>query len=97
LRNVIEANLKACLAGREAAGKAFNIAYGGREYLLDVCHLLAELLEVDIEPEFAPERPGEIKHSNADITRAREMLGYEPSYSFADGIRLAIEWYVDNL
>jgi len=56
IENVIEANLKACLAGREAAGKAFNIAYGGREYLLDVCHLLAELLEVDIEPEFAPER-----------------------------------------
>ncbi|MHB8741140.1 MAG: NAD-dependent epimerase/dehydratase family protein, partial [Coriobacteriia bacterium] len=97
IENVIEANLKACLAGREAAGETFNSAFGGREYLLDMCHLLAELLEKDIQPEFAPERPGEIKHSNADITRAREMLGYEPSYSFADGIRLAIAWYRRSL
>lgn len=97
IENVIEANLKACLAGREAAGETFNIAFGGREYLLDMCHLLAELLEKDIQPEFGPERPGEIKHSNADISRAREMLGYEPSYSFADGIRLAIAWYQENL
>lgn len=97
IENVIEANLKACLAGREAAGETFNIAYGGREYLLDMCRLLAELLEVDIQPEFGPERPGEIKHSNADIAKAREMLGYEPSYSFADGIRLAITWYKENL
>jgi len=97
IENVIEANLKACLAGREAAGETFNIAYGGREYLLDMCRLLAELLEVDVQPEFGPERPGEIKHSNADIAKAREMLGYEPSYSFADGIRLAIAWYRENL
>ncbi|MDZ4177761.1 MAG: SDR family oxidoreductase [Coriobacteriia bacterium] len=97
IENVIEANLKACLAGREAAGETFNIAFGGREYLLDMCHLLAELLEVDVQPEFGPERPGEIKHSNADISRAREMLGYEPSWSFADGIRLAIDWYRASL
>lgn len=97
IENVVEANLKACLAGREAAGETFNIAYGGREYLLDMCRLLAELLEKDIEPVFGPERPGEIKHSNADITKAREMLSYEPDYSFADGIRLAIKWYRENL
>jgi len=97
IENVVEANLKACLAGHEAAGETFNIAYGGREYLLDMCRLLAELLEKDIEPVFGPERPGEIKHSNADITKAREMLSYEPDYSFADGIRLAIKWYRENL
>lgn len=95
--NVVEANLKACLAGHEAAGAAFNIAFGGREYLLDMCHLLAELLQKDIEPKFGPERSGEIKHSSADISRAREMLGYEPGYSFADGIRLAIDWYRSHL
>lgn len=97
IENVVEANLKACLAGHEAAGETYNIAYGGREYLLDMCHLLAEMLGKDIQPEFGPERPGEIKHSNADIAKAREMLGYEPSYSFADGIRLAIAWYRENL
>lgn len=97
IENVVEANLKACLAGHDAAGETFNIAYGGREYLLDMCRLLAELLEKDIEPVFGPERAGEIKHSNADITKARDMLDYDPSYSFADGIRLAIEWYLGNL
>lgn len=95
--NVVEANMKACLAGREAAGETFNIAFGGREYVLDMCHLLAELLEKDIKPVFGPERPGDIRHSNADIGKAREMLGYEPSYSFADGIRLAITWYRESL
>jgi len=97
IENVVEANLKACLAGHGVAGETFNIAFGGREYLLDMCHLLAELLEKDIEPVFGPERSGEIKHSNADITKAREMLDYDPSYSFADGIRLAIEWYRGSL
>lgn len=97
IENVVEANLKACVAGHEAAGEAFNIAFGGREYLIDMVRLLAELLEKDIEPIFVPERLGEVKHSSADISRARQMLDYDPSYSFADGIRLAIKWYRQNL
>lgn len=96
IENVVEANLKACLAGHEAAGETFNIAFGGREYLLDMVHLLAELLGKEIEPVFGPERPGEIPHSNADISKAREMLDYDPSYSFADGVRLAIDWYREH-
>lgn len=95
--NVIEANLKACLASHEAAGEAFNIAYGGREYLIDIYYGLTEALGKDIEPNFGPDRAGDIKHSNADISKAREMLGYDPTYSFADGIKLAIEWYKNNL
>lgn len=93
IENVIQANLRACLASKEAAGEAFNIAYGGREYIIDIYHVLAGALGKDMEPVFGSERPGEIKHSNADISKARELLGYEPEYSFADGIRLAIEWY----
>ncbi len=80
IENVIEANLKACLAGRQVAGTTFNIASGGREYLLDMYHLLAKALGKQIEPVFAPSRFGEIQHSNADITKARESLGYDPSY-----------------
>lgn len=95
--NVIEANLKACLAPHEAAGQAFNIAYGGREYLIDIYYGLIEALRVDIEPNFGPDRVGDIKHSNADISKAKEMLGYNPEYSFEDGIKLAIEWYRENL
>jgi UDP-N-acetylglucosamine 4-epimerase len=95
--NVIEANLKACLAPTEAAGQAFNIAYGGREFLIDIYHELCKALGKDIEPIFGPDRPGDIKHSNADISKARELLEYEPEWSFERGIKAAIEWYRENL
>ncbi len=95
--NVIEANLKACLAPSEAAGEAFNIAYGGREYLIDIYHYLCKALKKDVEPEFGPDRAGDIKHSNADIGKARKLLGYNPEYSFETGIELAIGWYREHL
>lgn len=97
IENVIEANFKACLAPHEAAGNAFNIAYGGREYLIDIYHSLTRALGKDIEPNFGPDRAGDIKHSNADISKAREMLGYDPDYDFDSGLKLAIDWYVENL
>lgn len=97
IENVIEANLKACLASHEAAGEAFNIAYGGREYLIDIYYTLTKALNKDINPIFGPERKGDIKHSNADISKAREMLNYQPEYDFARGLDEAIEWYKANL
>ena len=97
IENVIEANLKACLAPHEAAGEAFNVAYGGREYLLDIYSGLTEALGIDKEPNFGPDRAGDIKHSNADISKAKELLGYDPDWSFERGIKAAIEWYKENL
>lgn len=97
IENVIEANLKACLAPKEADGQAFNIAYGGREYLNDIYYGLTKALGVDIEPIYGPERKGDIRHSNADISKAREFLGYDPDWSFQQGIDAAIEWYKENL
>jgi len=97
VENVVEANLKACLAPAEASGEAFNIAYGGREYLIDIYHTLTKALGVDIEPHFGPDRKGDIKHSNADISKARRLLGYDPSYDFARGLNEAIAWYRENL
>lgn len=97
IENVIEANLKACLAPHEAAGQAFNIAYGGREYLIDIYYGLTKALGVDVEPKFGPDRAGDIKHSNADISKAKKMIGYDPEWSFAKGINAAIEWYKGNL
>lgn len=97
IENVIEANLKACAAPHEAAGEAFNIAYGGREYLIDIYNGLTEALGVDIQPNFGPDRPGDIRHSNADISKAKELLGYDPEWSFERGIKAAIDWYRENL
>lgn len=95
--NVVEANLKACLAPSEAAGEAFNIAYGGREYLIDIYYGLTKALGLEVEPNFGPDRAGDIKHSNADISKARQLLGYDPDWSFERGIEAAIDWYRENL
>ncbi len=95
--NVIQANLKACLAPSEAAGAAYNIAYGGREYLIDIYYDLCKALGKEVAPKFGPDRVGDIKHSNADISKAKKMLGYDPKYDFAQGIQLAIAWYEENL
>ena len=97
IENVIEANLKACLAGSEAAGEAYNIAYGGREYLIDIYYTLTKALGKEIEPNFGPDRKGDIKHSNADISKAKRLIGYDPDYDFAKGLNEAIEWYKENL
>ena len=95
--NVIDANLKACLASHEVAGNAFNIAYGGRESLLDIYNSLCDALGKKIEPIFGPERKGDIKHSNADISKAINMLEYDPQYNFKAGLKEAIDWYRKNL
>lgn len=97
IENVIEANLKACLAPSEAAGESYNIAYGGREYLIDIYHTLTKALAKDIEPVYGPDRRGDIKHSNADISKAQRLLGYNPEYDFERGLNEAIEWYTSNL
>lgn len=97
VENVVEANLKACCAPHEAAGEAYNIAYGGREYLIDIYYGLTKALGKTVEPNFGPDRAGDIKHSNADISKARKFLGYDPEYSFERGIELAINWYKENL
>ena len=95
--NVIEGNLRACLASSEAAGEAYNIGAGGREFLIDVYHHLTDALGLSVEPVFGPPRAGDIRDSNADISKARQNLGYDPSYDFKAGIELAIEWYKENL
>lgn len=97
IENVIEANLKACQASSDAAGQAFNIGAGGREYLIDVYHALCDALGKDVEPVFGPGRAGDIRDSNADISKARELLSYDPEYDFKKGIALAIDWYKENL
>lgn len=97
IENVIEANLKACLADSSSAGEVFNIAYGGREYLIDIYYGLTNALGVDMEPNFGPDRDGDIKHSNADISKAKKLLNYDPDWNFERGIEAAIWWYKENL
>ena len=65
--------------------------------MIDVYKDLCRALGKEVEPNYGPDRAGDIKDSNADISKARELLGYDPEYDFAKGINLAIGWYMENL
>lgn len=97
VENVVEANLKACCAESEAAGEVFNIGNGERISLGDLYLKLCKLLSTDVTPIYEAERRGDIKHSNADISKAKAYLDYEPLYSFDEGLVRCIDWYKRNL
>jgi nucleoside-diphosphate-sugar epimerase len=89
--NVVDGVLRACTA--DASGQVINVATGGRVSINELCRTLCELLRVDIEPEYIDARPGDVRDSQADIGRARRVLGYEPLVPFKDGLRRTIEWF----
>jgi nucleoside-diphosphate-sugar epimerase len=92
--NVVEANLLACKAPAErAAGQVFNIATGGRVSLNEMFTLLQGLTSYKVEPEYGPERGGDIKHSLADISKAETALGYKTVVNFEEGLHRTVEWY----
>jgi len=93
IENVIEANLKACKAPKKVAGEAYNIAYGGRENLNDVFRVLSAALGKTIEPIYCEPRVGDIKHSNADISKSGKALNYIPEWNFKEGLIDSIKWY----
>lgn len=97
IENVVEANLKACLAPREAAGQVFNIACGGQSTILEVYRNICAALGTDAEPAFVPSRVGDVRHSSAAIGKARLLLGYCPDYDFSQGLALTIDWYKEHL
>lgn len=97
IENVIEANIKACAASSEVAGQAYNIAFGSREYLIDIYYELCMALGKMIKPHFGSDRAGDIKHSNADISKAMKFLEYNPKFDFKKGLELTIDWYKNNL
>ena len=94
--NVVEANLKA-LTAPAAPGKVYNVAVGGRYTLLDLIAAINETLGTDIAPIHGPERAGDIRHSQADITAAQRDLGYSAAIDFSEGLRRTIAWYRDHV
>jgi len=91
--NIVRANLAACSAPREATGGVYNCACGNRVSVREAAEALQRLLGTSITPVTMPERPGDIRHSHADITKARAVLGYEPETSFEEGLAETVEWY----
>jgi UDP-N-acetylglucosamine/UDP-N-acetyl-alpha-D-glucosaminouronate 4-epimerase len=96
VQNVVEANLLACHVPGNA-GQVFNVACGERITVNSMLQQINAILNRTIEPVYAEARAGDIKHSQADITRAKEHLGYEPKVSFEEGLRRTIHWYRENL
>ena len=89
--NVVEANMRAC-ATPGIAGRVYNIGCGRSASLLDLVAALNRVLGTAIEPEFAPARPGDVRISLADITRAQRELGYEPVVHFEEGLEQTLAW-----
>jgi len=96
VQDVVEANLLAC-AVPGVAGQVFNVACGDRITVNSMLQQINKITGKDIAPIYADPRPGDIKHSQADITRAKEHLEYQPKISFEEGLRNTIEWYRRNL
>lgn len=90
--DVVTGVLRACDAP-QAAGEVINVAGGGRISLLEVLRVLQDLLRTDVEPTFGPPREGDVRDSQADIHKARQMLGFEPRVPFEEGLRSTVEWY----
>ena len=90
--NIVDGVLRACTAPR-ASGEVINVAVGGRISINELCATMAKLLGSTVPPEHTAPRPGDVRDSQADITKARELLGYEPKVSFEEGLRLTLEWY----
>ncbi|RJX33148.1 MAG: SDR family oxidoreductase [Desulfarculus sp.] len=88
--NVVEANLAACTAP-QAAGEVINVAAGRSHDLLELLAALKELTHSDLEPEFRPARSGDVRYSQADLDKARRLLGYEISVGFKEGLRRLVE------
>jgi nucleoside-diphosphate-sugar epimerase len=90
--NVVDANLAACVAAK-AAGEAINIACGSRVTISGLANFISSIAGKEIAPKFDKPRGGDIRHSLADVTKARELLGYRPRVGIEEGLRRTVDWY----
>jgi len=95
VQNVVEANLAAADEDA-AAGRVLNIAIGSSHTLNELVATLRRLIGAELEAEYTDPRPGDVVESLADISRARELIGYDPRVEFEDGLRRTIDWIADG-
>jgi UDP-glucose 4-epimerase len=89
----VVAGVLACCEAPNVAGEIINVAAGGRVSLLDLVRTLQVILGTSLDPEFGPVRDGDVRDSQADIFKARKLLGFEPGVAFEDGLRQTVDWY----
>jgi UDP-N-acetylglucosamine 4-epimerase len=92
--NAVQANIRAMFQQNiNANGSVFNIAVGEKVSLNQLIDILRKLTGSNVQQTFRAERPGDIRDSLADISKAKKMLGYEPEYKIQDGLKLTVEWF----
>ena len=90
--NVVDGVLRACEAP-QASGEVINVATGGRISLNELFYAMRDVVGGNLEPIYAEPRQGDVRDSQADIRKAKDLLGYTPSVSFEDGLARTIAWY----
>jgi UDP-N-acetylglucosamine/UDP-N-acetylgalactosamine 4-epimerase len=96
--NAVQANMLALFTDRkEALNQIYNMACGEQTTLNEMVDMLKELSGKKIDPVYGPERPGDVKHSKADISKIKELLGYDPKMLFKDGLREIYQWYTKSI
>ena len=97
VEDVVQANTLAIFTeSHEAVNQVYNIAKGEQTSLLELVHHLQKISRKNIQPQHRPERKGDIKHSHADISKAKRLLGYAPKNTLYNGLEKAYEWYLQN-
>tara|TARA_B100002052_G_scaffold272935_1_gene274970 strand:- start:1038 stop:2063 length:1026 start_codon:yes stop_codon:yes gene_type:complete len=102
VENVVQANILSALSQKKSKNNVYNIAFGERTTLINLFNSLKDELTKNqkdyiLEPKYNDFREGDVRHSLADISKAKNMLSYEPSHSLLDGIGEIIPWYINNL
>lgn len=102
IENAIQANLLAATADEDAKNEVYNVAVGDRTTLNQLFLALKSALAAqgavyNAEPVYREFRPGDVRHSQADIGKAATLLGYQPAYAISEGIAKAMPWYVQNI
>jgi len=93
--NIVDGVLRACTAAG-TSGEVINVATGGRISLNTLFRTIRDLVNARVEPIYGPPRPGDVKDSQAGISKARRLLGYEPIVSFEEGLARTVAWYRDS-
>jgi UDP-N-acetylglucosamine 4-epimerase len=94
VENAVQANVLALFTeSKEAVNRVYNIAFGAQTSLVEVFEMIKEIAGSDLAPKFGPERKGDVKHSLADISRAKTLLGYNPQFDTREGMKKTFEWY----
>lgn len=92
--NAVQANLRALFTTHAAAvNQVYNIAFGDQTTLNSLLETIKEIAGSDLAPKYGSERTGDVRHSLADITKARTLLGYDPRYNMREGLKITFEWY----